>query len=316
MVAHRIENIVDGQRMVVNLHGTLDDALGQPHIDIAVVDHRIGHQRVHHTLQVAHTAIGGLCDKPNHIRGNLQAITLDLALKDINAQLHIGLLQLGNQTARKAGEQAVGHSLQVYRRTVACQNNALTVLEKVIEDVEERQLSLLSSHPLLNIIDYQHIDGLIEIDEVVGGIMQHRTRILHLEQARTDIEHTLIGIQLLGTYADSIDEVGLSTSRRSEDKHRVERGLAGMLGYRQPHAARQLIAVTLDKIREGEMRIQLRVDGLGFGSIKHGGRLIGAGPGLLTINLCRGLGLNVLRQVVRLVGHDAISQPDTISKGI
>ena len=81
----------------------------------------------------------------------------------------------------------------------------------MIEDVEERQLSLLSSHPLLNIIDYQHIDGLIEIDEVVGGIMQNRTGILHLEQARTDIEHTLIENSLTGGFIrESIVGIGLN----------------------------------------------------------------------------------------------------------
>ena len=44
VTAHLLENLVDGERMVVDLHCTLNDTLGQTHIDIGVVDNGIGHQ--------------------------------------------------------------------------------------------------------------------------------------------------------------------------------------------------------------------------------------------------------------------------------
>ena len=37
MLADLLNDIVDGQRMVVNLHGTLDDALCQPHIHARII---------------------------------------------------------------------------------------------------------------------------------------------------------------------------------------------------------------------------------------------------------------------------------------
>ena len=33
MAAHLLQNIVDGERMVVDLNGTLDDTLSQPHVN-------------------------------------------------------------------------------------------------------------------------------------------------------------------------------------------------------------------------------------------------------------------------------------------
>ena len=62
MVANFLEDIIDGQRVVVYLDSTLDDSLCQAHIHIRVVNDRIGHQGVDYALKIAHAAIGRLCD--------------------------------------------------------------------------------------------------------------------------------------------------------------------------------------------------------------------------------------------------------------
>ena len=38
----RSKNLIYRERFVVNLHGTLDDSFGQPHVDVAIIDDRIG----------------------------------------------------------------------------------------------------------------------------------------------------------------------------------------------------------------------------------------------------------------------------------
>ena len=212
VIANSAHNLVDGEGLVVHLHGSLNDALGKAHVDAGVVDNGIGQKGIDDSLEVAHAAIGGLSNILHHLGRYLQSITLNLAVQDVHAQLGVGLFHLGNQSARESGDETLGHSLEVNGRTVAGQDDALAVAEKVVEDVEEGLLCLRGSHPLLNIIDNKHVDGLIERDEIVGAILHHRIGILHLEQSGTDIEYTLLGIEFLGTHTDGIDEMRLATT--------------------------------------------------------------------------------------------------------
>ena len=98
VMANLLENIVDRKRMIINLHGTLDDALGQLHIDIRVIDNRISHQGVDHTLKIAHTAVSSVSNKLDDICRYLQTVATAFGIEDIDAQLSIGLLKLSNQS--------------------------------------------------------------------------------------------------------------------------------------------------------------------------------------------------------------------------
>lgn len=106
----------------------------------------------------------------------------NLIAQDIHTQLDIRLLQLADQTARETGEQTVWHILQLYRRAVARQDNTLSVAEEVVEDMEEGIQCLRLTSPLLDIIHNQHIDRLIEVDEIIARIMEHGIGILGLER--------------------------------------------------------------------------------------------------------------------------------------
>ena len=57
----------------------------------------------------------------------------------------------------------------------------------MVEDVEEGVESACGGSPLLNIIHDEHVDALIEVDEVVDSLLQQRVGELHLEEARTHI---------------------------------------------------------------------------------------------------------------------------------
>ena len=309
MAAYLIQDVVHRQGMVVDLDGTLDDTFCQPHVDVAVVDDRISHQRVDHTLQIAHRAIGRLGNELDDIGGNLQAVTTALGVQNVDAQLHVGLLQLCNKTAGEAGQQAVLHTIEVYRRTVAGQDNLLAKTEQVVEDVEERVERPRRRGPLLNIVNYQHINGLIEIDEVVGSVTTHGIGKLHLKETCRHIEHTLLGIHLLTTHTDGIDEMCLATARRAEDEEGIERRLARMLGDGETYRARQFVAVALDERLERLMNIQLRVEVL-QGGIEHRGSLVATLRSPRSINLGGLLALNVLSQLMGLVGNNSVSQPD------
>ena len=144
----------------------------------------------------------------------------------------------------------------------------------MIEDMEEGGDGLLSGGPLLHIIDNQHIDGLIEVDEVVDRILSTGIGKLHLEQTGTDIEHAFLRIHLLAAHTDGVDEVRLATTRGAIDKERIERRLTRMLCNRKAHRTGQLVGIAFDIVLESLLGIQLRVQSLRNGSIERRGRLV------------------------------------------
>ena len=95
--------------------------------------------------------------------------------------------------------------MQINGGTVASQNDALSVAEEVVEHVEERVLRAFSRDPLLHIVNDEQVNGLVELDEIIDGVLPGGIDILHLEQAGTDVEHALLRIELLRAVANGID---------------------------------------------------------------------------------------------------------------
>ena len=274
VLAHLLKDIVDRERMVVDLHSTLDDTLCQTHINIGVIDNRIGHQRIDHALQFAHTTIAGLSDILNHRSRNLQTVTTALGIQDVDAELHRRFLQFSNQTAGESRQHTLVQPFQIHRRTVTGKNNLLTQTEQMVEDMEERCDRLLSRCPLLHVIDNQHINCLIEVDKVIDRILSAGIGKLHLEQTGADIEHTLLRIHLLAAHANCIDQVRLATPRRTIDEEGVKGGLSRMLRDGETHRTWQLVGIALDEILEGLLGIQLGIESLWNSGIERCGRLI------------------------------------------
>ena len=183
VVADFLQDVVDGQRLVIDLHGTLDDALCQSHVDIGVIDDAIGQQGVDDALEVAHGAVGSLGDELDDVSGNLQTVAQALGIEDVDAQLGVGLLQLGNESAGETGQHAVLQPLQIHGGTVGGEDDLLAQAEQVVEDMEEGIDRALGSGPLLHIVDDEHVDGLVEVDKIVDGVLTAGVRELHLEEA-------------------------------------------------------------------------------------------------------------------------------------
>ena len=125
--------------------------------------------------------------------------------------------------------------------------------------MEEGILSFCCSSPFLYIINNQHINSLIEIDKIVGRIIENRIGILHLKQTSTDIKHSLFRIKLLYTKSDGIYKMRLTTSRRPINKHRIKLGSIGMFCNRQSYRTRQLVTVTFYKGFKAHVRIQMGI---------------------------------------------------------
>ncbi len=88
----------------------------------------------------------------------------------------------------------------------------------MIEYVEECSLGARLAYQILNIVEYEHVDALIEVYEVVDASATQSCRILALKQACGHIQDALLGIKLLDTDSDSLYQVSLAYTRRPENK--------------------------------------------------------------------------------------------------
>ena len=95
VVAYRLDDFINSKRTVVHLNGTLDNTLCQCHVNVAVIHDTICHQRIHHSFEVAYTAVGCLRDETHHIFRDVQSVMLYLAVEYVNAKLLVRFLQFG-----------------------------------------------------------------------------------------------------------------------------------------------------------------------------------------------------------------------------
>lgn len=181
VVAHAVNNIVNGEGLFVNLYGTFYHTFSQAQVNLAVVNNAESHERVDHALQVANRAIGILGNIFYHVFWYLQPVAIHLFVKYIHAQLHVGALERSYQSAFKACEQTVHNALQLNGWAVGSQDNAFVVAEQVVENVEEGGLCALLVLPLLYIVNNQHVDGLVEVDKVVYLVLYLGRGVLHLK---------------------------------------------------------------------------------------------------------------------------------------
>ena len=212
VTANSLQDIIDCERFVVSFDGTVDDALCEPDVYVTIIDNAKCHERVDDTLKVTNTSIGCLGYKVDNVVRYLKPIATNFTLENINTELLIRLLELCNESTCETSKEPLRHTLQIDRRPITGHNDTFPVSEKMVEDMEECVLRLRSRYPFLNIIDDEHIDGLIEMDEIVDGTLPCCIDELYLEKSCTDVKHSTMRIELLDSHSDGINQMRFPTS--------------------------------------------------------------------------------------------------------
>src|SRR5574344_1762119 len=114
MSTNLLYDIIYRQRLVIHLHGSLDNAFCQADINSAVIHNAISQQTIDGTLQITHTAITGLSNETNNLLGDFQAITTYLIAQDIHTELLVRFFQFTYQTTRETRQKAIWHIFQIY----------------------------------------------------------------------------------------------------------------------------------------------------------------------------------------------------------
>ncbi len=125
--------------------------------------------------------------------------------------------------------------------------------------MEECVLSGVFAHQILYVIDYQYVDALVEVDEIVDFATLDSRGVLALKQSGCDIEHSGLRVLLLDAYAYGLDEVGLAYACRAEYEEGVESLELRIHRYGLADGVGHTVTRTRAIIFEGVARIELRV---------------------------------------------------------
>ncbi len=130
----------------------------------------------------------------------------------------------------------------------------------MVEDIEKRILRSRLTCQLLNVVDEQHVDHLIKMDEIGDFALFISGLELRLEFVHRDIEHAQFGMTLPNFVSDGLHDVGFAQSRIAPDIERVERRVARIDGDGHAGGTGQPVAFALDEGIERQIRIELRID--------------------------------------------------------
>ena len=133
--------------------------------------------------------------------------------------------------------------------------------------MKERVLCLGNPCKFLNVINNQYVNGLVEIDEVIGRIVAYRIGVLYLEQVSRYVQNSLFGIKFLNLCTDGVGQVRFTYSRCSVEEQRIEDGLCRIERNGFSHTAREFVAFPFNKCIKVVVPVQMGVEFCYLGSL-------------------------------------------------
>ena len=120
---------------------------------------------------------------------------------------------------------------------------------------------LRASQPceILDIIHDQHVNRVVEIEEIRHFVVLRSVLVLQFECIRADIDDTRLWIERPNLISDRVCEVGLPHSASAIDEERVEGCISRLFSDSQSGSTRQLIRLSGHEGIEGIEVVQLRV---------------------------------------------------------
>src|SRR4051812_21355666 len=104
----------------------------------------------------------------------------------------------------------------------------------MIKDGKEHILCLNCRNKQVDIIHYQHIYELIEMNEIIYLIILRVVNKLVDEFFRAHIKHRLIRVQAAHFIANRLHKMCFSPSHTAEDNQWIERSSSRLLGHMYP----------------------------------------------------------------------------------
>ena len=127
-----------------------------------------------------------------------------------NPGLKVRYLHISRESPLESGKQSLFHPLQVFGWFVGCQDELLSCMVQVVENMEEDILCLGLVGKELNIINDQHFYQLIKMYEVVYTIIFQRIQKLVGKLLGGHVQHRLLRVVILYKITNGLSQVGFS----------------------------------------------------------------------------------------------------------
>ena len=216
MLAHHVDDVVDRDLLLCELHVDLQDLFGERGGDPAPHERGVRHQRREGAFDLADVGRDVFGQEGDHLFRDRNVQFVHFRLDDLDLGLVVRRLDLGREAPFETGQQALLDVLQLDGRLVRGQDQLLARKVQMVEDVEEDVLRAGFSGQLLNIVDNQHVDHLIEVDEVVQLpllVAQVGALELGLELVHRDVEHLQLRMAFADLVADGLHDVRFAQTR-------------------------------------------------------------------------------------------------------
>lgn len=253
-------DVIEGELLLLEVDGTCHHTFGELEVDVAVVHHGVGHDGVDDAFEFTHAALHILGDVLEHFPGNVESVAAHLREEYVTAELRVGLLHLGHHAPFESGEHTFLNAFEEHRRTVAGDDDLAVVVLQLVEYLEEGHLRVGGGN-LLYVIDDEHIDALVEVDEVVARVVYDGIGVLRLEHIGRHEEHAFLRVELAYAYTDGIDQMCLAHTAWSVEEEGVESAVSWSFGDAHGYTEREFVALALHEVLEGVTLVELRVEG-------------------------------------------------------
>ena len=246
-----MQHIVHGCRLRLHSDDMTHHLLCQRKVYLPIGQRRVCQERCKNAFQVSNRLAYVHRNEIHDLVREHDAVTTHLTEQNILTQQIVRTSDLCRQTPFETGQQTLLDVLELHRRTITSQDQLLTALLQVVEDMEERILRTFQSCEILDIIDDEHIHRLIEIEEIRDPVLLTRVLELQLKSVRRYIQHACLRVERKRLMTDRASQVGLTYSAASVDKERVESRITGLLSNSQTCRTSQLVRLTGDERIEG-----------------------------------------------------------------
>src|SRR5690625_456009 len=186
-------------------------------------------------------------DKFEHVGRKFDAVVIGLPFKDRIACFIFRYLQIGTQSPAKTRNQPLFNIRDFPRRTVAAEDNLLSILVQGVKNVEKLFLRFLLAAEKLYIIDNQYINLPVEHRKFTGAVIANGLDEFIGKTFRRDVQdRQLAAVFLFCLVADALYEVGLAQSGAAVNKKRIEGVAAGIISNGHRRRAGQPVAVAFN----------------------------------------------------------------------
>ena len=191
----------DSYLLTASFHEITEYLFCQFKVYFPLIKRRLCQKGDQSAFQLTYVAVDIISQIFNYFFWHFEPVVLHLPLENIDPRIIVRDLQVCTESPAEAAQQSFLQAVQILGWLVGRKDQLLTGLMKMIEDGKEGILGFLSPVEELDVVDDQDVHQLIEMDEIVDGIVAAMVDELVDEFFGTHIQYDFVLMQALDLVA-------------------------------------------------------------------------------------------------------------------